>query len=110
MKHYDLSELEAMSQGNTEFVSKMVTVFLETTKESLEELLKHFGNKEYANVAALAHKIKPSIDLMGIAELKDVVRKVEENGRADGDQLESLVPQLAEVLRLVFDELEQEYS
>jgi hypothetical protein len=47
---------------------------------------------------------------MGIAELKDVVRKVEENGRADGDQLESLVPQLAEVLRLVFDELEQEYS
>jgi HPt (histidine-containing phosphotransfer) domain-containing protein len=110
MKHYDLSELITMSQGNTDFVTKMVTVFLETTKESLEEILKHFEKKEIANVAALAHKIKPSIDLMGITELKEVVRTIEKNGRSTGDDLDVLVPQLVSVLRLVFDEMEAEYS
>ena len=109
MKHYDLSELVAMSQGNTGFVTKMVTVFLETTKESLKELLVRFDNNEYANVAALAHKIKPSIDLMGINDLKETVREIEKNGRAEGDKLGVLVPQLALILETVFTELQQEY-
>jgi HPt (histidine-containing phosphotransfer) domain-containing protein len=98
------------SQGNPDFVNKMVHVFLETTVESLEEMVICQKEKKIKQVAALAHKIKPSIDLMGITSLTDVVRSIEKNGREDGAELETLVPRLEEVLRAVFEEMKRDFQ
>ena len=108
MPHYDLSELRTMSQGNEGFVKKMINVFLETTVESLDELVEHFNKGEFSDVSSIAHKIKPSIDLMGVSELKDVVRAIEKNGKEGGEELGTLVPKLEEVLRMVFEEMKGE--
>tara|TARA_B100000809_G_scaffold206496_1_gene208580 strand:+ start:591 stop:923 length:333 start_codon:yes stop_codon:yes gene_type:complete len=109
MKHYDLSELIAMSQGNSDFVKKMVDLFLKTTEESLNEMIVSFKEMKFEEVAGLAHKIKPSIQLMGISELKDVVSDIELNGKSGGEGLDVLVPNLEEVLRVVFKEMKEEY-
>ncbi len=110
MRHYDLSELEAMAQGNTEFVGKMVTVFLETTTESLDEMLVCVKEDKLAQIGRLAHKIKPSIDLMGIDELKGIVRETELKGKAENESVRELVPELERVLRLVFEEMKEDYK
>ena len=109
MKYYDLSELVAMSQGNSDFVKKMVNIFLKTTEESLNEMIISFKAMELEEVAGLAHKIKPSIQLMGISELKEVVSDIELSGKSGGAGLDVLLPKLEEVLRIVFKEMKEEY-
>jgi HPt (histidine-containing phosphotransfer) domain-containing protein len=110
MKHYDLGELIEMSQGNSEFVNKMVKVFLDSTGEALDEMLILFKQKDLLGVAGLAHKIKPSIELMGIVSLIDVVRVIEVNGKGDGADLEILLPELEKGLHVVFEELREDFQ
>jgi HPt (histidine-containing phosphotransfer) domain-containing protein len=105
MPYHDLTELKEMAMGNEEFVQKMIHVFLETTQESLTELLDAFEKGDFDTVSTLAHKIKPSIDIMGIKALQDPIRAIETNAKATGDQLAGLVPKLDHVLSSVFDEL-----
>jgi HPt (histidine-containing phosphotransfer) domain-containing protein len=110
MKHYDLSQLNEMSQGNTEFEKKMVNVFLESTAEALDEMLVSYKQEDFLGVARLAHKIKPSIELMGIVSLIDVVRVVEVNGKSDGKELGKLLPKLEKGLRVVFEEMKEDFE
>ena len=107
MALYDITELEQMAQGNNEFIKKMVNVFLETTSESLDQLLKAFEEKDLQTVSAIAHKIKPSIDLMGISSLHDVVRDIEARAK-NGDDLYDLVGRLDEDLKVVFEQIKSE--
>ncbi len=107
MALYDITELEQMAQGNNEFITKMVSVFLETTSESLDQLLEAFAGKDLQTVSAIAHKIKPSIDLMGITSLHDVVRDIEMRAK-NGEELSELVGKLDGDLKLVFKEIKSE--
>ena len=107
MALYDISELEQMAQGNTEFIAKMINVFLETTSESLVQLLDAFETRDLQTVSALAHKIKPSIDLMGISSLHEVVRDIEAKAKS-GDEINVLVQKLQEDLKIVFKEIKTE--
>jgi HPt (histidine-containing phosphotransfer) domain-containing protein len=96
-----------MAQGNDEFITKMVSVFLETTSQSLDQLLKAFEGRDLQTVSAIAHKIKPSIDLMGITSLHDVVRDIEVRAK-NGEELSELVGKLDDDLKLVFKEIKAE--
>jgi HPt (histidine-containing phosphotransfer) domain-containing protein len=107
MALYDITELEQMAQGNDEFITKMVSVFLETTSQSLDQLLKAFEGRDLQTVSAIAHKIKPSIDLMGITSLHDVVRDIEVRAK-NGEELSELVGKLDDDLKLVFKEIKAE--
>jgi HPt (histidine-containing phosphotransfer) domain-containing protein len=107
MALYDITELEQMAQGNDEFITKMVSVFLETTSQSLDQLLKAFEGRDLQTVSAIAHKIKPSIDLMGITSLYDVVRDIEVRAK-NGEELSELVGKLDDDLKLVFKEIKAE--
>ena len=52
---------------------------------------------------------EPSIQLMGISELKEVVSDIELSGKSGGAGLDVLLPKLEEVLRIVFKEMKEEY-
>jgi HPt (histidine-containing phosphotransfer) domain-containing protein len=105
MAYCDLTDLKEMAMGNDEFVEKMVRVFLESTKESLDQLLQAFEEGNFDRVSALAHKIKPSIDMMGIKDLHEPIRTIEKNAKESGEQLPTLLPKLDEILNRVFVEL-----
>ena len=110
MKQYDLSELITMSQGNTEFVNQMVSVFLTTTEESLNEMVSCLNDKKFLEVSGLAHKIKPSIQLMGITDLTDVVAQIEVRGKDGGGGLGLLMSNFEETLRSVFKDMRDEFQ
>ncbi len=78
---YNLSQLEELAGGNTEFVNSMVETFLEHTPGQLEEILQAYESLDLATVGAVAHKIKPNIELFGINAIKQDIRVVEEKGK-----------------------------
>ncbi|MFP4469790.1 MAG: Hpt domain-containing protein [Bacteroidales bacterium] len=75
-KLYDLSLLNEMI-GDKKEVKKLLKIFLDITPESLNELNKAYTATDVEKMAKSAHKMKASLDTLGIASLHDVIRKLD---------------------------------
>ena len=104
---YDLSQLQQMSRGNDDFVNKMIDIFIKLTDENIIKFNQALANDDTETIKKLAHKIKPSIDQMGIVSLKDVVRDVEKFDDQSGSksELAKLVHEIILKLTAVSTEL-----
>lgn len=106
---YNLSQLEELAGGNTEFVDSMVETFLEHTPGQLEEILEAYKVSDLDTVGAVAHKIKPNIELFGIYSIKQDIRVVEEKGKQGlmDSELEESLKRVESYLREAFNQLQQ---
>ncbi len=111
--HYDLSELEALSRGDAEFVRSMVKVFVAYTPATLRELKAALACRDYPTLARAAHRIKPSIESMGIVQLKGVARDIELSAKSevvDDRLLAKQVEWMTETLERVVHRLGEEFA
>jgi PAS domain S-box-containing protein len=106
---YDLGLIENMSRGDTTFVVTMTEIFIELAKENIEILEAGLQQDDLDSIKKIAHKIKPSIDQMGIISLKEVVREIEKYDLIQGDKeaLQKLVHEQIRVLQQVILSLEK---
>jgi HPt (histidine-containing phosphotransfer) domain-containing protein len=103
-KLYDLSLINTIGKDDPAFAKKIVSIFLETMPESLDTLMKVVQEKNYEQIGKIAHKMKSSIDSMGIASLKDVIRELE-TAKPGNDNSAALAPKINTILREVFVQL-----
>ncbi|PPK87717.1 PAS domain S-box-containing protein [Neolewinella xylanilytica] len=80
---YDLGLLRKLGRGDETFVQKMVGIFVEQMPVSLQEICQALAQKDYPSVAQVAHRIKPSIDSMGIGQLEGVAKDIEVYAKSD---------------------------
>ena len=108
-KLYDLGMLEQMANGNQDFIKNMVKTFLEQTPEAVEEITVHFGTKDWESLRGVAHKIKPSMEIMGIVELKEDIKLIELNAKNQEnlEQMPDLIEKLNVLGDAVFDQLRE---
>lgn len=106
---YDLSQLHELSAGNPEFVEKMVHMFLALTPELIERLKNGLKEKNYAEIKAAAHKMKPSIDMMGIVTLSQKIRTLEQYAANEShtSEIPALIQDTDEILTAVMTQLKQ---
>lgn len=111
-KLYDLSMVQAIAGGDTGFIKKMVQIFLDTMPPSVVQLQNELQAQNWDSLSKLAHKMKSTIDSMGINSLKDVIRTIEANGKQknDLDSLPAHVKQVSEVLEQCVVQLKQDFS
>jgi len=83
--YYDISEIKTISRGNDEFVKKMLKMFIEQVPANISEMKAKFTANEFIGVGEIAHRIKPTIDNMGIASLKSTIREIEKIGKSGQD-------------------------
>ena len=109
-KLYNLTLLEKTAMGNKDFMNKMIQMFIMQTPPLVDEIKSHLSNKEWGDIKSKAHKIKPSIDLMGIESLKTDIRSIEEYSlnQTNLDLLPSLIEKLDNTLSSVYLQLKQE--
>jgi PAS domain S-box-containing protein len=81
-KLYDLTMVQSVSGGDESFIKKMVALFIETVPQNVSDLKKALLDDNWEQVAKLAHKLKSTIDSMGIKSLRQEVRTVEANAKA----------------------------
>lgn len=74
---YDLSKIIELSHGDEQFVNGMIDIFIQNTPVAIAELRKAIKVKDYHVVAKVAHKIKPSIEGMGISRLHGFAKEIE---------------------------------
>ena len=110
-KLYDLTSLKEISRGNEAFVKKMLQVFIEQVPAILLEINNSFEQSNFLAIKKAAHRIKPSIDNLGISSLKPMVRQIEtlalENKHSE--ELTRLLQQFNEYLKKVQSALKKEF-
>jgi signal transduction histidine kinase/DNA-binding NarL/FixJ family response regulator/HPt (histidine-containing phosphotransfer) domain-containing protein len=74
---YDLALLHQTAHGSTAFMNRILTSFHTNTPGSVAELRTAHAAADWPTVAALAHKLKPSLRLVGAAGLTPVIAALE---------------------------------
>jgi len=88
----------------------MIGIFIEQSTDSLSEIIEAYHHKDLAVVYSISHRIKPSIDLMGIDLLKDSIRYIEKQSKEDNDsdELKKQISYLQIVLNNALTQLRDE--
>ncbi len=76
-KLYDLSMVDSIGKDDPEFVKNILTIFIDTMPANADSLQKAGNEQNYESISKIAHKMKSSIDLLGIHSLKYTIRKLE---------------------------------
>lgn len=111
-KLYDLTMVETLSGGDTSFIKRMVQLFIDTMPPSLQELRAATEQQQWEPVSKLAHKMKATIDSMGIVKLKEVIRTIEMNGKKleHVDAIPKMVAQVDAVVNQCIVQLKNDFD
>jgi CheY-like chemotaxis protein len=104
---YDLSKLEKIGNGDKGFVTEMVKLFIDQVPADVNQIRAAYSRNDFTAIKAIAHRIKPVLDNMGIASLHQEIRKIE-SVALDGPhspELDELIKELETVITLVVEEL-----
>ena len=86
--HYNLSKVHALSEGDEEFVMQIINLFLTEIPDDLKEVKDGIEEKNYKQAHAFAHKIKPTLDLMGMNVAFEEILMVEAWAKREGKRKE----------------------
>lgn len=76
-KMYNLSQLNQIARGNTLLLKKILETFIRQVSTTVGQIESSYSAGSLAEVALLAHSIKPNIDSLNIVALMDVIRSIE---------------------------------
>jgi len=109
-KLYNLDKLISHNREDIEYKKKMISIFSENALLSMSEIKKAYAHKNLTTVYKVAHRIKPSIDGMGIETLRGTIRFIEKNAKElnDGLELKRQIDFLFETLTKVINQLKEE--
>ena len=63
---YNLAKVYEISENDTEFALQIVTLFLEEVPAEMKSIKTAIEEKDYTRTYAACHKIKPTLDLLGM--------------------------------------------
>lgn len=96
MNKIDLSYLNEISAGDNAFIKEMLELFLNTTAIEVNEFDNHLANANFEAIGLLAHKMKAPIQMMGVNDLFDKIKSIENNCK-NSTNLESIPNLITEV-------------
>jgi CheY-like chemotaxis protein len=107
-KLYDLSMVQSVSGGDEGFIKKMVALFIETVPQNVQELSNAVKAEDWDQVAKLAHKLKSTVDSMGIKSIRQEIRTVETNAKQKQslEEIPSLVGTIESVIGSCIEQLQ----
>lgn len=107
---YDLSMVQSVSGGDESFIRKMVALFIETVPQNVQDLKNALQAENWEQVGKTAHKLKSTIDSMGIKSIRQEIRTVEANARQQESlqEIPVLVTNIDSVIRECIEQLQTE--
>lgn len=102
-KLYDLTTIEEISGGSREFMRDMMQLFIETMPRLANEMVASLEAKNWGGVKAVAHQVKPTMELMGITSLHQDVITIEKNAMYEKDL--DIIPALVEKFYTIINKI-----
>lgn len=73
----DIATLETYSAGDPEFMQSLISVFCRQTPIAMVEMQRGFEEREFELMSAAAHRIKPSLEIVGATEAGAIALEIE---------------------------------
>ena len=110
-KHYSIESLKEVAGGDLEFMAIVAQTFLDEIPPDLRSMEEAIANDNKELAYQFAHKMKPNLEMFGIALQKDITSieswtKTSKNKATIVAHLEVISTTLAHV----FDELKADFS
>ena len=86
--NYNLAKVYALSDNDPEFVMQIITLFVTEVPEDLKLIDQGIKEKDHKLAYSYAHKIKPSLDLLGMTVAFEEILQVEAWTKAEGKRKE----------------------
>ncbi|QBN17518.1 PAS domain S-box protein [Flavobacterium nackdongense] len=109
-KLYNLTSLHTMSRGNKEFIAKMISIFIEQTTSAVDKATIAMSQDDFHEVSRLIHKIKPSVESLGILSISSEMKLLEKIAKEakNKKQIAALFSRTKEVLEKAVLQLKDE--
>lgn len=109
-RYYERENLNAIADGDQEFIEVLVQTFLEEIQLDLRSMEEAILNENRDLAYQYAHKMKPNIEMFGIDALKEItaIETWSKTSRTKATILPNLESVLS-TLNHVFDELKQDF-
>lgn len=86
--NYNLAKVYALSDNDPEFVIQIISLFLTEVPQDLKQIDLGIKTKDYKLAYSYAHKIKPSLDLIGMNVAFQEILEVEAWTKREGKRKE----------------------
>ncbi|PRZ23956.1 Hpt domain-containing protein [Flavobacterium granuli] len=103
--NYNLSKVYALSDNDTEFVNEILTLFVTEVPEDLLQIKEGIKKKDHKHAYAYAHKIKPTLDLLGLNVAFEEILQLEAWTKEEGkkkdikDTFKSIKSQVSDAVK-----------
>jgi HPt (histidine-containing phosphotransfer) domain-containing protein len=86
--HYNLAKVYALSDNDPEFVNQILSLFVNEIPDDLAEIKEGIKKGDHKHAYAYAHKVKPSLDLLGLNVAFEEILQIEAWTKAEGEKKE----------------------
>jgi HPt (histidine-containing phosphotransfer) domain-containing protein len=86
--HYNLSKVYEISDNDEDFVNQIIELFITEVPQDLKFVKKGIEEKDYKMAHSFAHKIKPTLDLMGMTIAFEEILMIEAWAKREGKRKE----------------------
>jgi CheY-like chemotaxis protein/anti-sigma regulatory factor (Ser/Thr protein kinase) len=109
-KLFNLKKLRSISNNNKEFMAEMIALFIHESEEAIERILIAQTLSDYTTIRKIVHKIKPSVDVIGIASIAKEIKQIEETSEDDIDNnlFAELINTILKVLKDAISQIKSE--
>lgn len=106
-KLFDLNKLIEISDGDMEFVKRMVDIFVVESQESVRTIKEAVKARDMMTIYKISHKMKPMIDSLGISSLAKEIRELEQLAKSGlySAYIDQLTESLATTVSSVIDSI-----
>lgn len=106
---YNLNSLYNLSRGNKDFVIRMIQIFINQTNETIIKIEDALQVDNFEEISRLIHKIKPSIEGVGVFHLLNEVKELEKISKMTTDKvaIENLFNTIKEGLLIAIEQLQK---
>lgn len=74
---YNLAELQSLAGDDEAFFREMISLFIEQNETGIVDINNEISHGNHGKVTGILHKMKPSIIVMGVKEVAELIKKVE---------------------------------
>ena len=86
--NYNLSKVYALSDNDEEFVKQIIDLFVSEVPADLKQIELGIKEKDHKLAYSYAHKIKPTLDLLGMTTAHQEILEVEAWTKREGKRKE----------------------
>lgn len=86
--HYNLAKVHALSDNDDEFVMQIITLFVTEVPQDVLQIKLGIKTKDHKLAYSYAHKIKPTLDLLGMTAAYEAILQIEAWTKREGKRKE----------------------